>query len=89
VLCAGVVVVALAIVHAAALLFWLYLLAKSGNLPTSTLQEKKFKKFSVTYDFDEPPVKSSPLAGGSAQYQPIGPSKRNRSIPSFSAIDNH
>lgn len=80
---AGVVVVALAVLHAGALLFWLYLLARSGNLPaTAAPAVKKFKNFSVTYDFDSEP-KGSPVPQSIPNNLAFGPAKRNRSVLSF------
>lgn len=77
---AGVLVVILAIVHAAALIFWLYLLAKSGNLPASQKPLKKFKNFSVTYDFDRVPCSSPQECLSTPSVPSLGPAKRNISV---------
>ena len=80
----------LAILHAAALAIWVYLLAKSGNLPPAALPGlKKFKKFSVTYDFDQVPLASpkGPFVVPSAPFREFGPAKRNRSVQNLAAAE--
>lgn len=73
--------IALALLHAAALLFWLYLLARSRNLPAASAPAaKRFKKFTITYDLDCEP-KGSPRPQMVPHNFAFGPSKRNRSVP--------
>lgn len=69
---------ALTVMHLGAFFLWLWLLAKNGTLPTAVQQQlKKFKKFSVKYDFDVDTGERG-LPDG-AQLGTLGPAKRNRS----------
>ena len=85
---AGVLIAVLAVLHAAALILWLYLLAKSKAISSSTWKPAptgQMKKISVTYDLDPLPahtsLSSSRSMHANAGGPSLGPSKRNRSIP--------
>ena len=81
--------VVLAVLHAGALLFWLYLLSKSNSLAASAPPAaKKFKKFSVTYDYDQPVVQSPPMLISTQPQTAFGPSKRNRSVPGLAKLQS-
>lgn len=87
--CAGVVIVFLAVLHAAALFYWLYMLAKSRNMTTAWKQPGQVKKISMTYDLDpapgQRPFRSFGAGAATANGQALGANKRNRSIPNLGA----
>jgi hypothetical protein len=70
--------VLLAVLHAAALVYWLYLLSMGPSLTSSGLGAKQLKKLRVVYDFLESPA----TVIGSRRTR-ADPMKRNVSYPSF------
>jgi hypothetical protein len=82
---AGMLVIALTVMHLGAFFLWLWLLARSGTLPAAAQQRlQSFKKFSIKYDFDVD-AKYSQAVG--AQLGALGPAKRNRSSQRLETIE--